>query len=85
MLPPDVRRGSNDVRSGARRYYKELVVEEHSHVLVISPATCLMTHKQVLLKEKTDLILYLYALGTDTLLHCTDSVPMIACVESDVC
>lgn len=62
-LLPDVRRGSNDSCSGPRRYYESIVVEEHSHVLmVLALSERRTTHKQALREEKENLWKYINAL-----------------------
>lgn len=75
MLPPDIRRGSNDARSGARRYYEGLDVEEHGHALAI-PHVKHMPREQMLLKEKRDMQIYL-ELMDDDLLHDENGVESV--------
>lgn len=55
ILPPDDRRDSNDVRSGARNYYESVDIEEHGHVLVSVVAPARKARKQVLQEERKEL------------------------------
>lgn len=52
MLLLDIRRATNDVRSGARGYYEGLEVEEHGHALVTSPVERAMIRKEMLKQNR---------------------------------
>lgn len=77
MLPPEVRRGSNDDRSGAKSYHEFIDMEEHGHVLISNTVPERKTRKQMLHEEKRLLRDFLNALDG----HVTIYERLIPCVE----
>lgn len=61
MLPQDVRKCSNYIRSGAKSYYEYINVEEHGHVLVSISVPKRKTRKQMLHEHREMLGNYLNA------------------------
>lgn len=53
MLPLDVCKDSNDVRSGGVSCYESIDMEEYGHLLVSVAVPRRKTHEQVLQKEGT--------------------------------
>lgn len=78
MLPPDVRRGSNGVWSGAKSYYESIGMEEHGHVTVSIEAPVLKTRRQVLEEERKVLWDYLNAMDCKVLV----TEPIIPCANN---
>lgn len=72
MLHPGVRRISNDVRSGARRYYEGLQVEEHGNAFVTRHVVYI-TRMQMLLKEDWGMQINLESPDVDVQHDCTDT------------
>lgn len=83
-LPLDAKRGSNDVCSGSRSCYEGLEAEADGHAFAMSPYVCMM-HKQMLLREKRDLQLYLDALDAGAQQDCIEVAPVSEKVDLSVC